>query len=71
MNTIDIIIDWTLCDGHGLCSRILPERISLDEWGYPSLDPTELGQDSRRAADLAARSCPALALRVVPTRRAG
>ncbi len=30
-----IEIDWTRCDGHGLCARLLPEQITLDEWGFP------------------------------------
>lgn len=29
-------IDWIRCDAHGLCAELLPERITLDEWGYPS-----------------------------------
>ena len=27
------------CAGHGACAELLPEMISLDEWGYPLLDP--------------------------------
>ena len=23
------------CEAHGMCAELLPERISLDEWGYP------------------------------------
>ena len=23
------------CDGHGLCAELLPEIVSLDDWGYP------------------------------------
>ena len=23
------------CSGHGVCAELLPELISLDEWGYP------------------------------------
>lgn len=30
-----IDIDWTACQGHGLCADFLPEHITLDEWGYP------------------------------------
>jgi hypothetical protein len=32
------------CSGHGLCAELLPELISLDEWGYPlalRLDPAQ------------------------------
>ena len=25
------------CSGHGLCAELLPELITLDEWGYPIL----------------------------------
>lgn len=71
MREIEIKIDWTRCDGHGLCSRILPEHISLDEWGFPILDHARLTPELRSAAALAARSCPALALRLTPAPRPG
>jgi hypothetical protein len=29
-------IDWTRCDGHGLCATLLPDDVALDEWGFPS-----------------------------------
>ena len=32
-----IEIDWTRCDGHGLCAELLPEQIARDEWGFPIL----------------------------------
>jgi ferredoxin len=57
-----------LCTGHGLCAELLPERISLDEWGYPILSdeplPRELGKLARRAVT----DCPALALTLVADR---
>ncbi len=50
------------CSGHGLCAELLPERVTLDEWGYPIVDgkpiPAELMADARRAAS----ACPMLAL---------
>lgn len=50
------------CTAHGLCAEILPERIRLDDWGYPIVDgrdiPPELVELARRAAD----ACPTLAL---------
>jgi len=65
MTTSHLEIDWTRCDGHGLCSRLLPERIGLDEWGFPILTGEPLSDsDTLVAARLAARNCPALALRV-------
>jgi ferredoxin len=50
------------CKAHGLCAELLPERISLDDWGYPVVDdrplPSELEEHARRAVD----ACPTLAL---------
>jgi ferredoxin len=50
------------CEAHGLCAELLPERVRLDEWGYPILDgsrlPPELVAHARRAAD----ACPTIAL---------
>ncbi|MFJ6416053.1 ferredoxin [Paeniglutamicibacter sp. NPDC091659] len=28
-------IDWTRCDGRGLCVEVLPEVFDRDDWGYP------------------------------------
>ena len=43
---IRILIDPIACDAYGYCAELLPEAISLDEWGYPIVDgkplPTEL-----------------------------
>ncbi len=55
-------IDWTRCDGHGLCAALAPERIRRDEWGFPLLTPLDWGaRDARRVV----AACPALALRAV------
>ena len=27
------------CTGHGVCAELLPELVTLDEWGYPIVDP--------------------------------
>jgi ferredoxin len=61
------------CSGHGLCAELLPELISLDEWGYPLIAgpvPPGLVRQARKAVT----DCPALALRLDPAqkeRRAG
>lgn len=59
-----IRIDPIACTGHGLCAELLPERIELDEWGYPIIDgepiPPKLLAHARAAAD----ACPKLALRL-------
>ncbi len=58
------------CVGHGLCAELLPERIWLDEWGYPVIDdprvPSELLGHARRAV----AACPAVALALERDREA-
>lgn len=61
-------IDWSRCDGRGLCIELLAELLDRDQWGYPKsrstrdrsniLIPTELEQAARDAVAL----CPLLAL---------
>jgi len=51
------------CSGHGVCAELLPELITLDEWGYPVVAggggvPARLARAARRAVT----DCPALAL---------
>lgn len=57
-------VDPIGCRAHGLCADLLPERIRLDEWGYPVLAagpvPPALVADARRAA----AACPVLAMRL-------
>ena len=55
-------IDWTRCDGHGLCAELLPERITRDEWGFP-LIRNAIADDTKNLRRAVA-ACPALALRL-------
>ena len=50
------------CTGHGVCAELLPERVTLDEWGYPVIDDAPVGPRLARQARRAVRDCPALAL---------
>jgi ferredoxin len=59
-------VDWTACRGHGACADLLPERITLDEWGYPIIDPDPVPDRAGRRARKAVSECPALALRLLP-----
>jgi ferredoxin len=52
------------CSGHGVCAELLPEMISLDEWGYPLLDPRPVPPALERQARRAVAGCPTLALRL-------
>lgn len=57
-------VDWTRCDGHGLCAHLVPELVQLDGHGYPAfLDmpvPFWLEREARQAVEM----CPALALKL-------
>ena len=55
-------IDWTRCGGHGVCATLLPEEITLDDWGFPVLAEDETASDGDRRR--AVFACPALALRL-------
>lgn len=57
-------IDWTRCDGHGLCARLAPETISLAEDGFPVLQPGDVPAAAVPHVRRAATACPALALRL-------
>jgi len=52
------------CEAHGMCAELLPERISLDEWGYPIIDGRPLAAELLAHARRAAQACPTFALLV-------
>jgi ferredoxin len=56
------------CDAHGMCAELLPERITIDEWGYPLVDATPLEDWQVKHAIRAARACPTFALLVARDR---
>ena len=55
------------CKAHGACAELLPEMITLDEWGYPIVDPRPLPPGLERHARTAVNACPTLALRLTRT----
>ena len=63
-----IEIDWTRCDGHGPCSLLLAENLTADAAGFPLIHTTEVAPSVTRHARRAVASCPALALRLEPSR---
>jgi ferredoxin len=59
-----IRINPIACEAHGLCAELLPERIALDEWGYPLIDSRPLPPEAVELARRAAQACPTFALLV-------
>lgn len=57
-------VDWTRCDGHGLCAYLLPELVQLDRYGYPVIMDSDIPVWLERDVQRAVAMCPALALRV-------
>ncbi|KPI14900.1 hypothetical protein OK074_8568 [Actinobacteria bacterium OK074] len=66
-----LTIDWTACQGHGLCAELLPEHIELDEWGYPLLDQAQISTATIKRARRAAADCPVLALKLTSASNVG
>jgi len=66
-------IDWTRCDGRGLCAEILEDAITRDDWGYPLSRRASRSSRSDipiRTAEIddaeeAVRLCPVLALKLL------
>ena len=50
------------CDGYGICAGVLPQRIRLDEWGYPLIDSSPIDEHLVARARRAVDACPVLAL---------
>ncbi len=65
-------VDPTLCVGHRLCAEMLPELITLDDFGYPIIPPDPLPRQLGSLVRRTVGACPALALTVdgTPGRRA-
>lgn len=69
-------IDWTRCDGRGLCAELLEGTIARDDWGFPfavgepaaTRSDVPLRADQRAAAEDAVALCPVLALRLTRAR---
>jgi len=57
-------LDPIICDGRGVCAELFPERVALDDWGYPIVDDTPIGPDLLHHARRAVTACPVLALRL-------
>ncbi len=62
---LTLVIDPIACDGHGVCAELLPERIRLDPWGFPIIEPGPVPPPLIDHAERAVASCPRLALRLV------
>lgn len=64
--TTTLHIDWTRCDGRGLCTELLAGILERDEWGYPSAighgSDVPIPAGELEAARESVTLCPRLAL---------
>ncbi|HEX8940574.1 MAG TPA: ferredoxin [Candidatus Limnocylindrales bacterium] len=70
MARLELRVDRIRCDGAGLCAELLPEIVSLDDWGYPIVAPGAVPDVLLDHARRAVEACPVLALRLAEPRRA-
>ncbi len=60
-------IDWTRCDGRGLCTELL-NSLERDQWGYPRAlgygSTVPIADDELDAAAESVALCPRLALSI-------
>jgi ferredoxin len=62
----ELRVDPTVCSGHGLCAELVPELVTLDEWGYPIVTRGAVPRSLERHVRRAVTDCPALALKLLP-----
>jgi ferredoxin len=46
------------CEAYGYCAELLPELVTLDEWGYPVVEGAPVPAHLVALARRAARECP-------------
>jgi ferredoxin len=64
VTVLKISIDPVACEAYGYCAELMPEAITLDEWGYPIVDGRPIPAELAALAKRAARDCPRRAITV-------
>jgi len=57
-----LVVNPIACDGRGLCAELFPERVRMDPWGFPIVDPRPIPSHLEAHARRAIAACPTLAL---------
>ena len=57
-------VDPIACDARALCAELLPEMITLDDWGFPIVSKDDVPPGLLDEAAEVVRICPMLALRL-------
>lgn len=64
MTAWHLTVDPTRCVGNLSCAELLPEHVTVDDWGFPIIDGRPIHGRSLRHAHAAVKACPVLALRL-------
>lgn len=59
-----IVVNWSLCDGNGLCVKQAPQLLAIDEQDALHVLKESFGEDQREAAQRAVKVCPKAALSI-------
>lgn len=65
MKRLELRVNPIACEGHGLCAELFPERVSLDEWGFPIIEKSAIPKELEHHARRAVSECPKLALLLI------
>jgi ferredoxin len=63
--SLRIVVDWDLCQGHGVCESEAPEVFAVQKSGELLVKQETVGEELRAKVEAAARYCPTVALRIV------
>ncbi len=66
--TLRLRVDPVACDAYGYCAELLPERVTIDEWGYPIVDGAPVEPGLVALATRAAAECPRRAIHLEEVR---
>jgi ferredoxin len=64
MGGLRITIDPVACEAYGYCAELLPEAITLDEWGFPIIFDGTVPPHLMSLVKRAVRDCPRRAITV-------
>ncbi|GAA1868643.1 hypothetical protein GCM10009836_56440 [Pseudonocardia ailaonensis] len=57
-------VEWTECEGHGMCVQHVPELVDLDDEGTLTLLREDFGEPEAAAVRSAVAACPKAALSI-------
>jgi ferredoxin len=60
--TLRISIDWTRCNGVGICESIAPDHFEVGDDGALMVRRVDVADAERESLDEAVRACPTMAL---------